>query len=400
MKFNRLKSILKNFYGIFIAPPKQWRLPKKGGVLIYDACGAEVLAPYLIGYSVEIIPSRGKSVNVPCLLRAILKLSFWRGNPIQSYAEAFIEVVSPKLVITYIDNDVSFYTISNRFQDIKTIFLQNGSRSEMGDIFGHLVKSESYHVDYMFVHGSAIGRHYQKFISGQVIAVGSLKSNQIKKSAKVVVGSILFISQYHDKPEGGAPFWIEPDGTPIYWDQFFAAEVQALNFLSQWCAENNKLLQICGRRTDKDCLEKGFYADCLKECVWEYIPRSSNSNSFELVDAAELVVFIDSTLGYESIGRGNKTASFSCRGSSLNNAATKFGWPTNLPDNGPFWTNDADERQFQRVMDYLNTVSAEEWEQTRQLYASELMEFDAGNTRFVALLAQLLPNLENLNHAQ
>ena len=47
--------------------------------------------------------------------------------------------------------------------------------------------------------------------------------------------------------------------------------------------------------------------------------------------------------------------------------------------------------QFQRVMDYLNTVNEEEWEQTRQYYSTELMEFDPGNKRFIALLDQLLP---------
>jgi surface carbohydrate biosynthesis protein len=65
-----------------------------------------------------------------------------------------------------------------------------------------------------------------------------------------------------------------------------------------------------------------------------------------------------------------------------------------LLDDGPFWTNHADEAQFQRVMDYLMTISAEEWEQTRQLYASELMEFDAGNTTFSALIDQLLSEVE------
>jgi surface carbohydrate biosynthesis protein len=46
-------------------------------------------------------------------------------------------------------------------------------------------------------------------------------------------------------------------------------------------------------------------------------------------------------------------------------------------------------------MDYLNTVSDENWKQTRQQYASELMEFDPDNTRFVALLDQLLPRTDS-----
>ena len=103
------------------------------------------------------------------------------------------------------------------------------------------------------------------------------------------------------------------------------------------------------------------------------------------------MVFIDSTLGYESICRGKKTAALSCRGASLLSVSANFGWPTELPNNGPFWTNDQDETQFQRVMDYLNTVSDQEWEQTCQKYTNKLMDFDPGNTRFVALLDQLLP---------
>ena len=46
-------------------------------------------------------------------------------------------------------------------------------------------------------------------------------------------------------------------------------------------------------------------------------------------------------------------------------------------------------------MDYLNTVSDENWKQTRQQYANDLMEFDPGNTRFIALLDQLLPKTDN-----
>jgi len=399
MNLSRLKSKLRLFYNTFIASPKQWRFPRKSEILIYDACGAETMAPYLTGYSVEILPLRGELVNIPCLLRAILKLSFWKIKPIQAYTEVFIKIVSPKLVITFIDNNVGFYTISNRFPDIKTIFLQNGTRGEKGDIFDGLIRSYDYHVDYMLVHGAAIGRHYSKYISGEVIAIGSLKNNASKKSSDIAVGAIVFISQYHDKPEGNAPFWVEPDGTPVYWDNFFAVESEVLNFLCRWCLENRKLLRICGRGLDNDGCEKRFYAANLKSSEWEYIPRSDSNSSYKLVDESEIVVFIDSTLGYEAIGRGKKAAGFSWRGASLSCPSARFGWPGDFPDNGPFWTNVADERQLRRVMDYLNTVSDEEWEKTRQLYANELMKFDAANTHFTALLDQLLPISGKFNYA-
>ena len=397
MNFNRLKSKLESFYKIFIAPPKQWRLPKKSEILIYDACGAEALAPYLTGYSVEIIPLRGEYVNIPCLLRAILKSSFWIGKPIQAYVEAFIQVISPKVVMTFIDNNPGFYTISSRFSGIKTILLQNGTRDNWLD---RLNKKNKYHVDHMLIFNAAIGGYYCKFISGEAIVAGSLRNNGIKKSGDITNEIILFISQYGDKPKGNAPFHITPDETAVYHEQFYAAEVQVLNFLSKWCTENNKLLRICGRSVYKQTAERDFFAASLNECVWEYIPISDNNSPYKLVDAAGIVVFIDSTLGYESIGRGKRTAGFACRGNFLNTDARKFGWPAVLPDNGPFWTNDADKREFRQVMDYLNRVNDEEWEQTRRQYVSELMEFDPGNTRFIALLDQLLSKSEIPNFAQ
>lgn len=390
MKVSQLKSKLKLFYTIFIKPTKEWQLPKKAEVLIYDACGEDVLMPYLTKYAVTTMAVRGESINVPCLLRAMLKLCFWKGKPINAYGEVFIHVVSPKVIITFIDNNSAFYEISKCFPDIKTIFIQNGTRGESGDVFGGLIKLDSYHVDYMLVHGSAIGKHFQRYLSGQSIPIGSLKNNAVSKLDKAMDNKVLFISQWRSEPVGGAAFYIEHDGTPIYWEAFFDAEVKVLAFLDKWCSDNNKQLQICGCEKDNHGPEFFFYADLLKNCVWEYIPRADNYSSYKLIDAAGIVVFIDSTLGIESIAREKKTASFSCRMADTHKHLNTFGWPADMPNNGPFWTNDQNETQFQRIMDYLNTVSDDDWDQARQLYANELMEFDSGNTYFVGLLDQLL----------
>lgn len=227
MKVSRLKSKLKLFYTVFIVPPKKWQLPKKSDVLIYDACGAEVLVPYLAKYSTTIMAVRGESMNILCLLGAALKLSFWKGKPLDAYVKEYITAVSPKVVITFIDNNIGFYSISECFPSIKTIFLQNGTRSESGDVFDSLNKLDStnYHVDYMLVHAEAIGGHYLKYLSGKVVPIGSLKNNAVSISHSGLDGGVLFISQWHNKPEGDSAFYIEQDGTPVYWEQFFAVEI-------------------------------------------------------------------------------------------------------------------------------------------------------------------------------
>jgi surface carbohydrate biosynthesis protein len=220
MKVSRLKSKLKSFYAIFIAPRKEWKLPKKCEVLIYDSNGAEASAPYLTKYNVTTMATRGESINAPCLLRAAVTFNFWKAKLLKAYTEAFIQAVSPKVVITFIDNNPAFYDISKRFSDVKTIFVQNVLRGDVGDVFEHLVKSENYHVDHMLVFSAAFGRKYKTCITGSALVIGSLKSNIIKKTNTVPDGSILFISQYRNKPKNKVPFLNARNGEPVYHDQF------------------------------------------------------------------------------------------------------------------------------------------------------------------------------------
>ena len=129
---SHLKSRLKQLYVSLIAPPWCWKIPEKSEILIYDAAGSADLAYFLSGHSVAIFPKRGEAVYIFILVRAAFRLAFWQGAPLQSYLDYFIRAVDPKVIITFIDNDKNFYSISNRFPDIKTIFVQNGLRSEIG----------------------------------------------------------------------------------------------------------------------------------------------------------------------------------------------------------------------------------------------------------------------------
>ena len=158
-------------------PPKEWKLPNKADLLIYDAEGTEALIPFVKNYKYEIMSVRGESINIPCLIRALVNPAFWMGDSLKAYMDAYISIVTPKVILTFIDNDFRFYEISNRFPDIKTIFIQNGRRAELRDIFGQISSNINYHVDYMLVFGEAVGKEYLKFITGRAIPIGSLKNN-------------------------------------------------------------------------------------------------------------------------------------------------------------------------------------------------------------------------------
>ncbi len=200
----------------------------------------------------------------------------------------------------------------------------------------------------------------------------------------------MFISQYDKEPIDQKPIYIDSGGKPIYWSLFHGVDAKVLSYLNTWCSEHNKVLRICGRTSGEDGLEREFFAKRLTTAKWTYFPKLDSYSTYKLLDSAEIIVVIESTVGFEALARGKKTAFFSCRGAIMNVDAFKFGWPLELPDTGPFWTNIADDKEFKRILDYLNMASNDEWESIRKLYASDLMAFEPGNGRFVALLEQLL----------
>ena len=297
MSSSRLKQKLKSFYTLFVASPKEWGFPKKSAVLIYDASCEQALLPYLTKYRVTTMALRGELINVPSILRSTLTLTFWKGRPLQAYTYAYIRYVTPAVIITFIDNDQNFYCLSKTFPSAKTVFLQNGVRSIVGDVFENIAKSENFHVDHMLVFGSAIGKKFSDFVSGTVTPIGSLINNTVKISHNLRDRSVIFISQYRDEPATGADFLTSTNGQSISHAELYSAEVVVLGFLGKWCLENGMHLKICGMSSEPSGAENTFYKKILQDYLWEYLPRLSQYSSYIIIDSAHIVVSIGSTLG-------------------------------------------------------------------------------------------------------
>ena len=377
---------IKTFYILFVKPKKSFVRPGQAQVVIYDRTSVPVLSPYLTKYQTELL-SIGDSVNLICFFSAVFQCVLNRIRFLDAYTDAFIRMTQATVVITFIDNTADFYTISTRLPSVKTILIQNGTRDDWLDRLSPCVLR---HVDFMLVHGAAIGRFYRQHISGEVIVAGSMKNNSISIKRSPVKDTVLYISQFHMIREGVNSFWIKPDGQSVSAEEFFAIEPVLLNWLADWCQSQHKRLLVAGRDSEAQGEERAFYSKYLKGIEWEYFPRSNGYSSYELVDKAEMLVTIDSTLGYESLCRNTKLAFLSCRSEKLTAETKKFGWPARLPESGLFWTNRADQQEIRRVLDQVNSLSAEQWESARQEFIPEIMALDANNTQLVALLDSLL----------
>ena len=80
------------------------------------------------------------------------------------YFIEYIKSVNPKLVLTFSDNNLEFYSFKKFTPGIKFSFVQNGFRISRLDIFEKFNLNATYEVDYMFVFNEAVGKEYNKYI--------------------------------------------------------------------------------------------------------------------------------------------------------------------------------------------------------------------------------------------
>jgi len=146
-------------------------------------------------------------------------------------------------------------------------------------------------------------------------------------------------------------------------------------------------LEIVGK--DRDHLsELAFYKSHLKQSRFEFTPRKPKTFQYCRTDAARLVVSTGSTLGLESLARGNRTGIFDPMSYILKNDSYRFGWPAVLGSEGPFWSTEASPLRIEEVLGTLLNISDERWGEMLWEYRGVLPIFDSGNKIFIDQLSQ------------
>lgn len=292
-----------------------------------------------------------------------------------SYLNSFISIVKPRVVFTFTDNDPEFYKLKVHNLHVKFISFQNGSRSVSGDLFGILKKNNNLMCDQIYVHNKFIGNEYKKKIKSQIILSGSLLNNFHNINKKNIEYDITFISQFISKENFMFKNYL---GKTILWKEYFEAEYKVLKIIQKFATNNNLLFNICIRNHKDSNKEKNFYRNILKKNFY-FSFLNENNTQYDICDKSKLVVFIDSTLGYESISRGNKTLGISIRGEFFNDVSYKFGWPKYLPSLGPSWTSFYDEKIIYELLHNNFYQSKKKWNKINKKYLKDLMIIKKNN---------------------
>lgn len=364
---------------------KVYRAPKKASVLVYDRMGSEIFSKYFSDSDMEILDVRGETINVYIMIRAILVGKF----TYLGYLNKYIEYIEPTIVITFIDNGYTFFRLKNFHCIPKFIVLQNGERDLLN--INHLKKlSKKYNdfkADYIFVFNKEIGRLYKSFVDCEIVSIGSFKNNMISKREKKIDVSekkIFFVSQYRE--DFGEVMFC---GKKLVWKDFYSLETILLPLLKQYCLIRGFGLFVLGAGQFHSG-EKNFYENILGGSGWQFIDRSEKDtySSYYQLQKADYIIGIDSTLLFEVLGRKNRVGVFCARDFNVENGYS-FGWHANFPKKGVFWTNEFRKREFDRIMEFVVNGSDKEWGKVYQNLAKGVMEYDKGNTQFVALMRKL-----------
>ena len=375
-------QILKNLFKyaqILITGKWIFFKPKKKEILIYDKNGSKYLLDFLDESKCFVYDCRGESINFYVLFSSILNFGF--KNLKENYKKYYINYINPKFIITYVDNNPAFYLLKNIKKDAKVIFTQfcyrNQKELNLFDENGK--KNKNYHVDYMLTFGDVLGEQYSKMIEGKCISIGNIRNNNFHFKEEIEKNSLVFISQF----KAGRIF---PKN-----------EIILLRILKKYCLEKKLKLYVCTKVVRSDQRGIRMFTKFLGKEGWYYSPRDHSESSYERVFKSEFVVFADSTLGYEALSRGKKTAALSfgsrdiewCKKNTAHQIIP-FGYPLNFSDTGPFWSNIYRKKQIVYILDYITSVSDREWSETLKKYhMDKIITFDQDNKKLLSLFIDL-----------
>ncbi len=396
MKLSSIPAALK----YILKCRKITKKPLQTDVLIFDKEGASDFFDYFKKYTYSVFECRGESINLLVLIYAMYK--YGCKVSMETYASCYIHLAKPLVVVTFIDNNKVFYGLKNRHPKVKFISVQNGYRDRclFETLMQNINTKADLSADAIFCFSPAIGKYYDRVISANIIPHGSFKNNKVAKIHKNSdLNEVVFLSQYRTPViHNGLPTM--PVGERnILWNDFYSSELVLLPRLLDFCIKEGIVLKVCGTSFNENNSEFNFFSDLLGDTGWEYWQKSEDLDNYKKIDHASSIVFIDSTLGYEALGRGLKCVAFPLRGKVLQVNDRSFGWPANLPESGPFWASKCDEGEVERLMNYITKVSDDEWKLISTPVVEQLMCFDAGNSRFIEYIDNVIVN-QGMYYAQ
>ncbi len=361
-----------------------WRKPPQADLLIIDRGTASPLDELFAHHAPHVLEIRGESINMRALLRAVPKMHLGA----LAYIEAYIDFVKPKLILSRTDNNATMWQLKRRKNATYQVALvQNGWRLDIGFEIPQLLEKSgpagSWKIDKLFAFGPAWISQIPNYVTFDGVAAGSVKANKFTYNQSSSRNEIGFISSYRS--------------TAIKLDNYINGAINYKALDAKIFKLNRKLLVIGNtKKSEKNWPEYNYYLGSFVSSSWKLESREASLSSYEKLQTLCCVIVESSTLGYECLSIGMRVGFIAFR--PQHRQDRRFGKPLEFGEKGPFWTNDPTEDEIARVLDYLLTVSDEQWEHDSGWIRDQLMVYDYGNTKIRAYVEGVLA--DSLESAQ
>lgn len=300
-------------------------------VLIIDANGSDFILQCLPKkYSSRVLTIRGEAPIIFSLgfFLILVRMIIRFGPTPLALISSIIQYLGPLAVITFIDNISIMGKLSNLFPDCLVISVQNGVRFK-GD----------WYQDYKLPTYFGFGEYERELIKDSAVhvdeyqAVGSLKMGLFLSELGNYErrpdsnGRVCFISQYRHNMLGS-------DDQPWY-EKFFSYNREVFVDLVNWSKENNFQLDVAmvSSRINKNFDNEINYfkgsVDCSNVCFHPKVQESFSS--YNVCINAEVLVAVDSTLGFEMFGYGKKILFCGAMNDSFMSVRGSFGLFEKMP---------------------------------------------------------------------
>ena len=386
-KFRRVFRVFRNTH-------ISLRFPKPVDIVQIHGDGNEILAKYVDRSSISVVdPSK---LNFWILLKCIFTAKFH----MQGYTVEVIKIQRPRVVITFIDNDTSFYLLKSRVPSAVFIAVQNGVRNNYSYVSrdGFFDQLERFGgtgrltADIICTFGRTSSALFERHIQTGTLITGNINNNLMEIASPIEPEfDIMFMSQHAPFDLANRQETMHLNNASIPIQKFYEIEAVVANFLAHYCQEHSLRFAVSGKRSTADTFERQFFIDAIGELPYTFLPRIDSHSSHRNGLNSRVVVVIDSTIGYELLSRGRKVAFFSARLFDLQIDPNQlkdsfFGYPSTYPDIGPFWTNRPDRNEYSRILNLLLCTSDTDWAAQIQPYNEELMAYRPGNIEFIQML--------------
>lgn len=384
-----------------------FRLPRRVRLVYFGRIGLGILHNYITEPSFAIYENPRERLNVWVAFRMLLcgersELSYYR---------SFLRWTKPRVVITMEDNNVTFFATKMIMPSCKTLAIQNGLRkslshaadsSFMDDL--RKVTAQGYGADVIATLGG-LGNDFfvESFARSlpRLVEVGNVMNNALELQHTALSNEprrIIFVSKFPNRGTAGideswhSKTMIFSGSVGFTADKYFKVDSIVARVCAEVAASSSMSFLVIGKRPAWQTGEYEYFKRHLDGLPWSFLPSHTQASSYEAVRPSDIIVNVDSTIGYELFARGLRVGFITARMSVAGHPEIRefeFGHPLITEPTGPYWTNEATESEIRRVVDFLASVSDDAWEQETRTSRELLFHYDPLNVRLCRVLTEL-----------